>query len=93
MRWALDNNLTQKVSDADPIRIAMIKGLTAGTVNAVIAGVTQQTTPSLTVIAGATILGFVSYGLSLVLYINALRALGTARAGNYFSTAPFLGAH
>jgi len=38
------------------------------------------------------IVGFVGYGLSLVLFVLALRSLGTARTGAYFSTAPFLGA-
>ncbi len=90
--WALDNNFTQKISDADPVRIAMIKGLTAGAVNAAIAAITRQSTPPPTAIAGGAVLGFISYGLSLVLYISALRVLGTARAGNYFATAPFFGA-
>jgi hypothetical protein len=61
-------------------------------VNAAIAAATRQTLPFLAAIPGAAVLGFVSYGLSLVLYIGALRNLGTARAGNYFATAPFLGA-
>jgi hypothetical protein len=30
----IDNNFTQKIADADPFRIAMVKGLVAGTVNA-----------------------------------------------------------
>jgi drug/metabolite transporter (DMT)-like permease len=90
--WALDNNLTQKVSDADPVFIAMVKGIIAGSVNALIAAGTRQVPPRATALVGGALLGFVSYGLSLVLYIRAQRALGTARAGNYFSTAPFFGA-
>ena len=31
--WAIDNNLTRKVSASDPLQIAAIKGLVAGTVN------------------------------------------------------------
>jgi len=72
-------------------RIATLKGLVAGTVNTVLAvllGQWRSTSP----ISIALALGFVSYGLSLVLYIRALRELGTARAGNYFSVAPFVGA-
>jgi drug/metabolite transporter (DMT)-like permease len=90
--WALDNNFTQKISGADPVRIAMVKGLAAGTVNAAIALTLRQPIPPLRPVAGALVLGFASYGFSLVLYVRALRALGTARAGNYFSTAPFIGA-
>src|SRR5215472_2510918 len=38
------------------------------------------------------LVGFVCYGLSLALFVVALRHLGTARTGAYFSTAPFIGA-
>ena len=37
-------------------------------------------------------MGFFAYGVSLTLFIQALRHLGTARTGAYFSIAPFLGA-
>jgi len=37
-------------------------------------------------------LGFLGYGLSLSLFVWALRHLGTARTGAYFSVAPFFGA-
>ena len=47
-------------------------------------------TPEVLLAAGAV--GFFSYGLSLVLFVLALRHLGTARTGAYFSTAPFAGA-
>jgi drug/metabolite transporter (DMT)-like permease len=89
--WGIDNNLTQRISAADPVRIASIKGLASGSINTVLAFSLGQWhyTP---VIWIALVLGFVSYGLSLVLYIRALRELGTARAGNYFSVAPFAGA-
>ena len=90
--WAFDNNFTQKISGADPIRIAMTKGLAAGVVNCTIAAITRQPLPYPSNVVAALILGFGSYGLSLVLYIRALRLLGTARAGNYFSMAPFIGA-
>jgi len=38
------------------------------------------------------LIGFLGYGVSLVLFVLALRGLGAARTGAYFSTAPFLGA-
>ena len=90
--WALDNNLTRKVSLADATFIAMAKGLAAGLVNVAIALLLGAHLPSVSVVAGAAALGFVSYGLSLVLFVLALRHLGTARTGAYFSTAPFVGA-
>jgi drug/metabolite transporter (DMT)-like permease len=89
--WGLDNNLTQRISAADPVRIASLKGLSAGSVNIALAVLLGQW-HFVRLIWIALALGFVSYGLSLVLYILALRDLGTARAGNYFSVAPFVGA-
>lgn len=89
--WAIDNNLTQKISGGDPVQITMVKGLIAGAVNTSIALATGATV-SLAFVAPALLLGFLSYGLSLVLFVMALRALGTARTGAYFSTAPFVGA-
>ncbi|AHG89470.1 protein of unknown function DUF6 transmembrane [Gemmatirosa kalamazoonensis] len=90
--WAVDNNLTQKVSAGDPVQIAMLKGLTAGAVNLVIALALGARLPHAPVVGGALVLGFLSYGVSLVLFVLALRGLGTARTGAYFSTAPFVGA-
>jgi len=92
LAWAIDNNLTRKVSLADATFIAMVKGLTAGVTNVVIAFAIGAAVPALwPVLAGATV-GFLSYGVSLVLFVIALRHLGTARTGAYFSTAPFVGA-
>src|SRR6266496_504113 len=90
--WAIDNNLTQKVSASDPLQIAALKGGTAGTVNLAIGLLLARELPSLPRIGEALVLGFFGYGLSLVMFVLALRSLGTARTGAYFSTAPFLGA-
>ena len=90
--WAIDNNLTQKVSASDPLQIAALKGATAGTVNLAIGLILAGWLPSLPRIGAALVLGFFAYGLSLVLFVLALRNLGTARTGAYFSTAPFMGA-
>ncbi len=90
--WAIDNNLTQKVSASDPIQIAALKGGVAGSVNLAIGLVLGGSLPPLPTIGSALLLGFFGYGLSLVLFVLALRSLGTARTGAYFSTAPFVGA-
>lgn len=90
--WAVDNNLTQKVSGADPLRIAAIKGSVAGSVNLVLAIVTGASWPSAALVAAALAVGFLGYGASLALFVLALRNLGTARTGAYFSLAPFFGA-
>ncbi len=90
--WALDNNFTRKISANDPMVLAMIKGLAAGSFNLALAFAFGQHFPALTALTGALILGFLSYGVSLVLFILALRHLGSARTGAHFSTAPFIGA-
>ncbi len=92
LAWAIDNNLTRKVSLSDPVQIAMIKGLVAGPVNLAIGLLAGAALPGPGVIAWAALTGFLGYGVSLVLFVLALRHLGTARTGAYFSVAPFLGA-
>jgi drug/metabolite transporter (DMT)-like permease len=92
LAWAVDNNLTRKVSLADATWIAMVKGLAAGTTNLLLALALGATWPPLRIVGAAGLLGFVSYGVSLVLFVMGLRSLGTARTGAYFSVAPFFGA-
>jgi len=90
--WAIDNNLTRKVSASDPLQIAALKGLVAGSVNLGIALALGQHLPPLSTALAAGAIGFCGYGLSLVMFVLALRYLGTARTGAYFSAAPFVGA-
>ena len=92
LAWAIDNNLTRKVALLDAGFIAMSKGLVAGSVNFALAWATGASLPSAGIVAQAAFLGFASYGASLVLFVLALRHLGTARTGAYFSIAPFAGA-
>jgi drug/metabolite transporter (DMT)-like permease len=90
--WAIDNNLTRKVSASDALFIAGIKGLVAGVVNCSLALFLGARIPDFFVLGPTLIVGFFGYGISLVLFVLALRGLGTARTGAYFSTAPVLGA-
>lgn len=90
--WGIDNNLTRKLSASDPVQIAMIKGLGAGSVNVALALANGAGLPSLPDVVVGGAVGFFGYGVSLVLFVLALRHLGAARAGAYFSTAPFIGA-
>jgi len=90
--WALDNNLTRKVSASDAAFLAGLKGLAAGVVNTGLALFLGARLPAAAGIAEAMIVGFLGYGVSLVLFVLALRGLGAARTGAYFSTAPFMGA-
>lgn len=90
--WAIDNNVTQKISAADPLQVAAVKGAVAGAVNLAIALLVGSRMPLLDRLAGAVVVGFLGYGVSLTLFVLALRHLGTARTGAYFSVAPFVGA-
>ena len=90
--WALDNNLTRKVAAADAVQIAAWKGIVAGSVNLGIALALGAAWPAPSVTLAAGMLGFCGYGISLVLFVLALRQLGSARTGAYFSVAPFIGA-
>ncbi len=90
--WGVDNNLTRKISATDPTIIAMLKGLVAGSVNVVLALLTGAALPSPAIIAAAGVVGLLGVGVSLVMFIFALRHLGTARTGAYYSLAPFIGA-
>ncbi len=92
LAWAIDNNLTRRVSGGDPLQIAALKGIVAGSVNVLLAMVQQAPWPTPAAMVGAGVVGFLGYGTSLVLFVLALRLLGAARTGAYFSTAPFVGA-
>jgi len=88
--WALDNNLTREVSAYSATRVAQVKGLVAGTVNLAIGLAVSKAVPTADVVLAAGLVGAVSYGLSLVLFIRALQLLGSARTGSYFASAPLI---
>lgn len=90
--WAVDNNLTRKVSLSDPVQIAMLKGLAAGSVTTAAACAAGASLPAPGTVALAGLVGLLAYGVSLVLFVLALRHVGAARTGAYFATAPFIGA-
>jgi drug/metabolite transporter (DMT)-like permease len=92
LAWGIDNNLTRKLSSADPVQIALIKGLAAGGANLILALLRGASLPSVEVATASAFVGFLGIGVSLVLFVFALRHLGSARTGAYFSLAPFIGA-
>jgi drug/metabolite transporter (DMT)-like permease len=92
LAWGIDNNLTRRIACTDPVVIALTKGLVAGSVNLALALGQGAPLPAWPLVAAAGAIGFAGYGVSLVLFVLALRHLGSARAGAYFSTAPFIGA-
>jgi drug/metabolite transporter (DMT)-like permease len=90
--WALDNNLTRRVAEADAFFIASTKGWIAGTANLLLAFALGARLPAWPMVARAMTLGLIGYGFSLVLFVLALRGLGSARTVAYAATAPFVGA-
>jgi drug/metabolite transporter (DMT)-like permease len=91
LAWGLDNNLTRKVSLADPLQIVELKGGVAGPVNLILGLSIGAALPAISELVVAGCVGFLGYGVSLALFVVALRHLGTARTAAYFSTAPFIG--
>jgi drug/metabolite transporter (DMT)-like permease len=92
LAWGIDNNFTRRLSATDPVVIALIKGVAAGSANLTIALLFGARLPSIGAMGAALVVGFCGVGLSLVLFVLALRHLGSARTAAYFSLAPFLGA-
>jgi drug/metabolite transporter (DMT)-like permease len=89
--WGLDNNLTRHICCKDPLDIGMIKGISAGIFSFMLAVLLDNDMPSLLPALGALLLGSISYGMSVVLIIYAMRGLGASRASAWFATAPFAG--
>jgi len=89
--WAADNNLTRKVSANDALLLACVKGLFAGLVNTSLGLLAGAQLPATGPLLATWLVGFAGYGLSLALFVIALRHLGTARTGAYFSVAPLFG--
>ena len=92
LSWGLDNNFTRMIAHTDATWLAAVKGAVAGPVNLILAFSLGAHLPATAHIAGALVVGFFAYGLSLTLFIVGMRHVGTARAGAYFSVAPFIGA-
>jgi len=89
--WGIDNNLTRDVDDLPATALAAIKGYGAGLFNIILAAVLGFGTIEVHQIGGALLIGALSYGASLVLFIGALRKIGSARSSTYFAIGPFIG--
>jgi drug/metabolite transporter (DMT)-like permease len=90
--WAIDNNLTQRLSLRDPLAVVCVKGLGAAPIAFGVARLAHAPWPPARAVGGALLLGAVAYGVSLALYVRATRTLGAARTGVLFAAAPFVGA-
>jgi drug/metabolite transporter (DMT)-like permease len=89
--WGIDNNLTRNISAKDPLAIVAVKGLAAGSVSLLLALGLGNRLPALGNVLGSMVLGSLSYGLSLVLFVRAMRTLGAARTSAFLGTAPLAG--
>jgi len=89
--WGIENNLTRNISAKNPLTIVLVKGFGAGSVSLLLALLMENSLPSPAVILGALVLGSLSYGCSIVLFIRAMRGLGAARTSALFGTAPLAG--
>jgi drug/metabolite transporter (DMT)-like permease len=92
MIWGLENNFTRNLSDNSPIKITAIKGIFSGLSSILLAYFIQQVIFDVPLILLSMLLGFVTYGLSIMFYIYAQRSLGAAKTSSFYALAPFLGA-
>lgn len=90
--WGIDNNFTRNISAKDPIITVIIKGIGAGIFSLLLGFITQSSFPGIKIALGAMLLGCFGYGLSIKLFISAMRNLGASRTSAFFGTAPFVGA-
>ncbi|MBI5943365.1 MAG: DMT family transporter [Chloroflexi bacterium] len=89
--WGIDNNFTRNISAKDPLMIVTIKGLAAGSFSFILANILGSKFPAAGIALGAMLLGSLSYGVSIVLFIHAMRGLGAARTSALFGIAPLAG--
>lgn len=90
--WGIDNNLTRQISHKNSLQIATIKSCIAGVVNVTIALALGESLPTPPLLLLTSVIGMLNYGVSLILFVLALRHIGASRTGIYFSLAPFVGA-
>jgi drug/metabolite transporter (DMT)-like permease len=89
--WGVDNNFTRNISAKDPLTIVAWKGLVAGTFSLFLGLILGQRLPASATILSILLLGFISYGLSTMLFIYSMRGLGAARTSALYGTAPLAG--
>lgn len=92
MVWGLENNFTRNLSDNSPIKITAIKGTFSGLSSILLACFLNQMTWDVSLILLSMLLGFITYGLSIMFYIYAQRSLGASKTSSFYALAPFLGA-
>lgn len=89
--WGIDNNFTRNISSKNPFSIVSIKGVVSGLVSFMLSIILKNNIPDFKIIMIAMVIGFFCYGLSIVLYVFAMRDLGSARTSALYGSAPFVG--
>jgi len=90
--WGVDNNLTRELESMPATLLAGVKGLCAGGFNVLLALTVFNGSATVAQISETLVIGALSYGVSLVLFIQALRKIGSARTSTWFASGPFIGA-
>ena len=90
--WGLENNCTRQISSKSTYEVVTLKGVFSGLGALIIALMHGESLPAVGYVAAAMLLGFVSYGLSIFLYVRAQKTLGAAKTSAYYAVAPFIGA-
>jgi drug/metabolite transporter (DMT)-like permease len=90
--WGIDNHLTALIDGMTPSRSTLWKGAVAGTTNLAIGTAIAPLGPTLAGVCAALMVGALSYGASIALYIGAAQKLGATRSQGFFASAPFVGA-
>ena len=90
--WGFENNCSRKLSDCDPSKIVVIKGIGSGTGALLVSHILQEEIRLSIYVVAALVLGFFAYGLSVYFYVSAQRSLGAAKTSSYYAIAPFIGA-
>lgn len=89
--WGIDNNLTRELEMLPASLLAIMKGWIAGTFNVLLFFFLFRSPVTAFQVSGTLIIGALSYGASLVLFIHALRQIGSARTSTWFASGPFIG--
>jgi len=90
--WGVDNNVSARLSRCDPLILVSIKGLAAGLFSLGLSWATRGGLPAPASLLAGLGVGCISYGVSLVLFILSLKAMGAARTGAFFAVGPLAGA-
>ena len=89
--WGFDNHFTALIDGISPAQTTFCKGLVAGAFNLFMGSAVAGDAVRPAAVLLALLVGAVSYGISITLYVTAAQGLGATRSQMVFSAAPFFG--